>query len=45
MILKIIVYIYKIDMYDFSMTGAVGRGYRYYQGTPIFTFGQGKIIK
>jgi beta-glucosidase len=31
----------QLDMYDFSQTGGSGRTYRYYQGNPTFSFGDG----
>merc|ERR1712039_378281 len=34
-------YVNKVDLFDFDMSKAPGRTYRYYQGTPLFKFGFG----
>merc|ERR1712178_668173 len=31
-----------VDFTDFSMTGPIGRSYRYYTGAPLFSFGHGR---
>ena len=34
-------YTAEVDFLDMSLTQGLGRGYRYYQGTPLFEFGAG----